>query len=69
MNTLTLIKNQIEKQHVCMMHKLLTLHIVVLSMSAIKLVRKYMVLSVIAVAPTPSDRYGSTSSSNIRFYF
>ena len=69
MNTLNLIKKQIEKAS--------ALHDAQIANTTYRGVkydckqgeRKSMAPSAIVVAPTLSDRHGSTSSSNIRFYF
>ena len=64
MNTLNLIRKQIEKLLHCTTLRLLTLHTVVLHMIHVVSKAKSLTgLSAIAVALTPSDVYGSTTSS------
>ena len=62
MNTLTLIKKQIEKQLLCMMPRFLTLPIVVLSMiSVVSKAKSLTGPTAIVVAPILSDRHANTN--------
>ena len=69
MNTLNLIKKQIEKASALHDAQIANTTYRGVKLIASKALRKSMAPSAIVVAPTLSDRHGSTSSSNIRFYF